>query len=351
VGAVAVAGACLAACSAAPAPRSGPVQGPGTSTTASHSGGRAPTSSTSTSAATGTGREGIPAFSHLFVVVMENEERQGALATPQVATLARRYASAGDWYAVAHPSLPNYLAMVSGSTWGVTSDCSACDQPGPDLGAQLSAAGITWGAYMEGLPRPCFLGAQSADGSYADKHDPFVYFTDVRSRPAVCSHVQPYASLRGLLSPGTDAARVPRFVWVTPDLCDDGHNCGPSVSGPWLAAFVASVTASPAWADGGALVVTWDEGADADDRGIDPATGKVQGTGGGGNVLTLVIAPGVPAGRSVGVPYDHYSLLRTVEDAFGLPLLGAAASPGTTPLSAFWAGPATTAGGGAASHP
>jgi acid phosphatase len=281
-----------------------------------------------------TGREGIPAFAHLFVVVMENEERQGALSAPTIAALAHRYAEATDWYAVAHPSLPNYLAMVSGSTWGVTSDCTGCDQPGPDLGAQLSAAGISWGAYMEDLPSPCFLGPQSANGLYAEKHDPFAYFADVRSVPAVCAHIQPLGALTSLLAPGAPAAAVPRLVWVTPNLCDDGHNCSVETSGTWLQSFVATVTASPAWADGGALVVTWDEGSD--NAGIDPATGAVTSDAGGGNVLTLVIAPTLRPGLQVSTPLDHYSLLRTVEDAFDLPLLGAAADASTAPMSSFW---------------
>jgi phospholipase C len=324
---------------------SGPGAGRPTGTTPSTAPGASTTvtapPSTSGSAPTGSGREAVPAFSHLFVVVMENEERPSVLAVPTIAALAKRYASADAWYAVSHPSLPNYLAMVSGSTWGVTSDCTTCDQTGPDLGAQLSAAGITWGAYMENMPGPCFTGPQSPDGLYAEKHDPFVYFAGVRDVAGVCAHVQPLTSLTPLLSSTAAARDVPRFVWVTPNLCDDGHNCSAATSGTWLAGFVATVTASPAWTDGGALVVTWDEGAT--DDGIDPATGTLSSTGGGGNVLTLVIAPHVPAGLVVHTRFDHYSLLRTIEDAFGLPLLGAAADGSTAPMSAFWSG---AAGGG-----
>jgi phosphatidylinositol-3-phosphatase len=127
---------------------------------------------------------------------------------------------------------------------------------------------------------------------------------------------------------------VPRFVWVTPNLCHSGHDCGPAAGGAWLSGFVASVTASPAWRNGGALVVTWDEGTD--NRGLDPATGTLVGDGGGGNVLTLVIAPGISAGLKVTAPLDHYSLLRSIEDAFGLPLLREAGAPGTSPMAAFW---------------
>ena len=275
----------------------------------------------------------MPAVSHLFVVVMENLGAPGALAVPQIAVLAHRYQWTTSWYASAHPSLPNYLALVSGSTWGVTSDCTSCIQSGPNLATQLDAAHVSWGAYFGAMPSPCFLGPQSPDGGYAQKHDPFAYFTDVRSDPARCGHLQPLPALAPLLAGPAEA--VPRLVWVTPDMCDSGHDCGAATAGAWLARFVDQVTASAAWRGGGLLVVTWDEGDT--DAGLDPSTGTVRPSGGGGPVLTVVATPAGPAGRSLPGPYDHYSLLRTVEDAFGLPLLGAAAAPGVHALGAFFA--------------
>ncbi|MHB8330364.1 MAG: alkaline phosphatase family protein [Acidimicrobiales bacterium] len=278
------------------------------------------------------GSEGVPAFSHVFVVVMENLGYRAALAVPSIAALALRAEYSTSWYAVGHPSLPNYLALVSGSTWGVQSDCTSCDQRGANLASQLSAAGISWGAYFEGMPGPCFLGTQSPDGSYAEKHDPFAYFADVRSTPALCSHLQPLSDLLPLL--GGPPSSVPRFVWVTPDMCHSGHDCGPSTAGAWLTGFVGRVTASGAWRQGGALFVTWDEGDD--NAGLDAATGTTGSGGGGGTVLTLVMTPGAPPGRPLRGPYDHYSLLRTVEDAFGLDRLGEAAAPGVSALGAFF---------------
>ena len=198
---------------------------------------------------------------------------------------------------------------------------------------QLSAAGISWGAYFEGMPSTCFLGPQSPDGSYAQKHDPFAYFEDIRSNTALCDHLQPLSALTPLLS--GPASAVPRFVWVTPNLCDDGHDCSASVAGTWLSSFVAQVTASSAWRDDGLLVVTWDEGET--DAGFDPSTGAPTSSG-GGQVLTLVVTPDGPAGRSLPGPYDHYSLLRTVEDGLGLPHLGEAAAAAVSPMSAFFAG-------------
>lgn len=301
----------------------------GTSTTQGHPG----TSSQPTGASGGS--EGVPSFAHVFVVVMENLGAQDASSTPAFASLAHQYQSTTHWYGVSHPSLPNYLALVSGSTWGVDSDCTDCNQSGPNLGAELQGAGITWDAYFEGMPSSCFLGPQSPDGSYAKKHDPFAYFADIRGDPALCDHLQPLSSLMPLLSGPSSA--VPRFVWVTPNLCHDGHDCSATDAGAWLSGFVSQVTASSAYKDNGMLVVTWDESETGDDSGLDTTSGTVTSSGGGGQVLTLVMVPGTPAGRVLPGPYDHYSLLRTIEDSFGLPRLGHAGDPGVHPLTAFFA--------------
>lgn len=263
------------------------------------------------------GRAGVPRFAHVFEVVMENLGYSMALGTAGFSALARHFASATDYWAVAHPSLPNYLALTSGGTWGITSDCTSCYVSRANLGSQLSAAHISWGAYLEGLPSTCYLGPY-AGGGYAGKHDPWRYYDNIRASRALCSHLRPYPRLAPLLSgPG---AKVPAFVWITPNICNDGHDCPPSVAATWLQGLVASVTASVAWRDHGVLFVTWDESESGGARG--------------GQVLTLVISPDVAAGRRVGTYYTCYSLLATIEDAFGLPLLGHAAS--ATPMAALF---------------
>jgi len=276
-------------------------------------------SETSVTTTTEPGRAGVPAFSHIFVVLMENLGYAPALATPGFASLTSRYASASDYYAIGHPSLPNYLAITSGGTWGVQSDCITCYVNEPNLGAQLSAAGISWGGYFEGVPTPCYLAPYSS-ADYAGKHNPFRYYDDIRSSPALCAHLLPFGRLHPLLA--GPASGVPRFVWVTPNLCDDGHDCAPSVAASWLDRFVDSVVASAAWKAGGVLFVTWDE--------------SESGGPAGGQVLTLVISPGLRRGLRVATGYTHYSLLATIEDAFRLPLIGAARS--ATPMSAFFEG-------------
>lgn len=251
--------------------------------------------------------------------MMENLGYAPAMATPGLASLSRRYATATNYWAVAHPSLPNYIALTSGGTWGITSDCTSCYVARSNLGEQLSAAHVSWGAYLEGVPSSCFLGPYFPAGDYAGKHNPFRYYADVRSSRSLCAHLRPLTDLRRALS-ARDAA-VPRFVWVTPDLCHDGHDCAPSVASTWLESFVGSVVRSTAWRSGGVMFVTWDE--------------SESGGPMGGRVLSLVIAPEVARGRAVSTYYTHYSLLATVEDAFGLPLLGQARR--ARPMSAFFA--------------
>ena len=264
----------------------------------------------------------MPTLDHVVVVVMENLGYRAALSEPGFAALAAQGARLDGYDAVAHPSLPNYLALDTGSTHGIASDCTTCYVGGPDLAQQLAAAGIAWDGYFEAMPSPCYLGGSV--GRYAAKHNPFRYVTGVRSDRAVCDRLRPFSDIDAPLTgpPGS----LPRFVWVTPDICHDGHDCGPAIAGAWLAGFVQRVTASPSWDARSALFVTWDEAEGGDTAG------------GGGHVLSFVISPSVPAGRRVTTALGHYSLLRTVEEALGLPAIGHAADPGRTDLGAVWSG-------------
>lgn len=260
----------------------------------------------------------MPRFSHVFVVMMENLGYVPAMATSGFASLAHRYARATNYWAIRHPSLPNYLALTSGNTWGVTSDCTTCYVSADNLGAQLSAAHLSWGAYLEDVPSACYLAPYAVSPLYAGKHNPFRYYDDIRSNKTLCSHLQPYGRLeQALRSPKSS---IPRFVWVTPNLCDDGHNCPPAEAAAWLDGFVSLVVHSSAWQKRGVLFVTWDE--------------SESGGAMGGKVLTLVISPLVRKGLAVGTYYTHYSMLATIEDAYDLPLLENARH--ARPLAAFF---------------
>jgi hypothetical protein len=177
---------------------------------------------------------------------------------------------------------------------------------------------------MEGLPRPCFRGAVA--GRYAKKHDPFVYYDDVVSNPARCSRVVPLANLRADL----DNGGLPAFTWITPDLCHDMHDCGVAAGDRFLARLVPRLL--QAIGPNGVLFITWDEGEPDSARGCcDKAVG--------GRVATIVAGPLARRGAAVGVPYDHYSLLRTIEDAWQLPELRNAGCACTRPLTALFATP------------
>jgi hypothetical protein len=252
------------------------------------------------------------ARSHVIVIVMENasyEEVIGAPSAPYVTALARRYGVANASYALAHPSLPNYLALTSGSTHGIGSDCTSCRVAGENIVDQLEDAGISWRAYMEGLPGPCFTGAQA--GGYAKKHDPFLYYDDVAGNPRRCAHVVGFGALASDLRAGD----LPTYAWITPNLCDDGHDCGVAAGDRFLARTVPALLHE--LGPHGFLVLTWDEGQ-SDARCCDGARG--------GRIATVVAGPDVRPGSVMQSPIDDYGVLATIEQALGLKPLGGAAA-------------------------
>jgi len=252
--------------------------------------------------------------SHVVVVVMENKEAPeviGSSAAPYETALAHSYGYASASFAVTHPSLPNYLALTSGSTAGITSDCTSCQVGGRNLVDQLEAAHVSWRAYLEDYPGHCFTGAGS--GGYARKHDPFVYYDDVIGSPARCAHLVGFGALASYLRGG----HLPTFAWITPNLCDDTHDCGVGVGDAFLARTVPALLRELGPA--GFLVITWDEGtSDA---------GCCGGAAAGGHIATIVAGPGARRGVGDPQPVDHFGVLATIEDALGLPRLGAAADP------------------------
>jgi hypothetical protein len=261
---------------------------------------------------------GSPA--HIAVILMENEEYGdiiGSPSTPYINRLARRYALAREMFAIGHPSLPNYLALTGGSTFGISSDCTDCSVSAKaSLADELTSAHTSWKAYMEGLPHPCFRGAGA--GEYAKKHDPFIYYTRVASQPAECAHVVPMSQLGSDERGGT----LPRFIWITPNLCHDMHDCSPAAGDRFLSRLVPPLLNRIG--RGGLLFLTWDEGTS--DEGCCRLAS-------GGHIVTIVAGPGARAGARMNAPSDHYSTLQTIEDLLGLPRLRGAACPCTPSLA------------------
>jgi phospholipase C len=224
---------------------------------------------------------------------MENKSPSQALSGQYTASLAERYALLTNYRGITHPSLPNYLALTSGSTWGIT-DGGYHPLPSRGIGDQPTAAGISWRAYMEGLSGDCVMD----QGNYVVRHNPFAYYG------GWCpANVVSFDRLQSDLT-----ANTPQFVWISPDMCHDTHDCPVQSGDAWLASTVPQILSSTAWKQNGVLFIVWDEADDLQSN----------------EVAALVIAPVMKA-HSSAVPYDHYSLLATVEDLLGVSRLGNAA--------------------------
>jgi phosphatidylinositol-3-phosphatase len=236
---------------------------------------------------------------HVFVIVMENHSFDEAMGGVFTASLAARYGVAENYHAVSHPSVPNYLALTSGSTWDIHDDGYRV-LPNSDIGSQLARAGVSWRAYMEGLVS---AGCLTSPLPYDPGHNPFAFYGG--QCPA---NVVPLTALSADLGGST-----PRLSWITPDRCHDTHDCSVSVGDEWLRQHVKQIQASQAFNSNGVLFITWDE----DDGSAD------------NRVLTLVVEPGMRH-RTSQMAYTHYSLLATMEDLLGVGRLGNAAS--ATPM-------------------
>jgi phosphatidylinositol-3-phosphatase len=232
---------------------------------------------------------------HVFLIVMENKGYDQALGGDYTASLGSQYAVATNYHAVAHPSLPNYLALTSGSTWGITDDEYHALSSGEDVGSELTSAGIPWRAYMEDMPDGCF----DSPPPYSLHHNPFAYYGG-RCPPNVAPLSQSDADLSG---------ETPNFVWITPNNCHNEHSCSVSVGDRWLAEVVPKITGSEAWKKDGVLFIVWDE---EDDR-----KSTIN------RVPLIVVAPNLKEHRTDAY-YDHYSLLATIQDRLGVKRLGEA---------------------------
>ncbi|MDN3936969.1 alkaline phosphatase family protein [Arthrobacter sp. YD4] len=309
-------------------------------------------------------RTGTPG--HIFVINLENKgfDRvwgNGSPAPYLSGTLRAQGVLLDSYYGVSHNSLPNYLAQISGQPPNSSTehDChtytpfsgTGLDSQGqllgdgclfpaevPTLAGQLDAAHKTWRGYMEDMATPCEHPqpdavdthvAATAGDQYATRHNPFVYFRSITDGSGCGRNVVNYSALAHDLS---SAATTPNLSYITPNLCHDGHD-SPCVDGTagglgtadeWLKSQVPAILASPAYQQDGMLVITFDE---ADGGAVGPSSGVTGGTA-GGKVGALVLSPFTVPGGSSDRAYNHYSLLASMEDIFGLPRLAGAAQPG-----------------------
>jgi hypothetical protein len=308
-GLVALAAGCTGGVPGRPA-TTAPATAPSAPASLSTQGGSGPSTATTTTSGDVPSRTGgttaatIPAGpGKLLVVVMENHSLDQMRAQmPYTEALARRYGYATAWSALRHPSLPNYLAIASGSTHGVADDAPPAQHAltGATVFGRALAAGSTAAVYAEGMRRPCQAGS---DGRYAVKHNPWAYFA--AERAACDQHDLPLDALPAAISGGT----LPAAGMVVPDLCHDAHDCGLGVADDWFRTWMTRIEAGPDWRSGRLVVVLT---ADEDDRSS------------GNRVLTVVAHPSLHH-VVVTAPLDHYSLTRLYAEVTRTAPLGSAA--------------------------
>ncbi len=242
----------------------------------------------------------IPHFSHVFLIMMENHSYSDIMNNPHAAytnTLAHEYGLASNYYSVAHPSLPNYLAITGGQTFGVTTDCTNCFIHGPSIFQQIEQKKETWKAYMEDMTENCEL---SDTNNYVIRHNPAAYYLPIRQS---CNENDvPYSMLHTDLQKNT----VPTFVWITPNNQHNMHSGTIQQGDDWLKNEVPMILKSSAFKDNGVLFIVWDENDNEFENN---------------HVPLLVISP---LGKEHFVSkqqYSHYSLLKTIELGLNLPQL------------------------------
>lgn len=318
----------------------------------------------------------VPRFNHIFVIIEENKSSTiiGGPDAQELTTLSKTYGLASNFYAETHPSEPNYVAIVGGGTFGILDDDAYYCQHGdkraycklawmpfyanhtidaPNIGSQLQAAGLSWKSYNESLPEPGSLAVLAPDPKdphgplvYASKHVGFLNFVDVQNSPKRAQEIVDFSQLTADLGSG----KIPNLSVIVPNLCNDMHGVGENSPPDCQDANVSDlirrgdthakklvdeITASKTWnsSDRDAIVITFDEDDHHGKEGCCGIDRSDPANSGGGRVPTIVIANHGPRGLVDPTPYSHYSLLRTIEDAFGITThLRQANSPDVVPM-------------------
>jgi hypothetical protein len=285
-------------------------------------------------------RPSFPHYDHIFLIVEENHgfsQIIGNPAAPNLNRLADEFGLATASFSVADPSAPNYVAMLGGSTFGIADNDAYYlhTVDGPSLMSQLEAARLTWKGYLQSMPYPGFKGicypnrcngVPDFDTLYNSKHNGIPYFKSIQTNPAEMAKMGPLTALSRDLATND----VPTFGYLVPDECNDMHGAPPycvdsgdpgseadnalvGMADKLAGKVVDQIMHAAFWPRGNnAIVITFDEGADGDTSGC---CGTVPGNG---RVTTIVITSHGPRGLKDPTPYNHYSLLQSLQRAFGL---------------------------------
>jgi phosphatidylinositol-3-phosphatase len=298
-------------------------------------------------------------LSHVYVIMMENTDYEDVIGNttdaPYINQLANTYSFGANYYGVTHPSEPNYVAFAAGDFFGLHADDQSKRFPATNIVDQLESKGLTWATYQQGLPAVGSTVDQApatGSGLYVRKHNPFALFTDVLASPTRVQNFKPIESLATDLNSGN----APNFAFIAPDQCHDMHGVSPPSSVnygmPWcgyppnftlnhaliqagdayVKQLVTTIMSSKGWTTDSAIVLTWDEnessGLTTPNRGYASSTGCCASPiGEGGGRVPLVVITNTASHTVSLQPYNHYSLLRTIEDNFGLSCLANACDP------------------------
>ncbi len=273
-------------------------------------------------------------FDHIYLIVLENHDFEDAFTeqnTPFLSALAREQGFARQYFGVSHPSLPNYLAMIGGDTFGVDKDYASCfasdlkpgqscrHVEGASLVDQFEAAGLDYALYSQSAPAAGALVQAFPDGEkafYAQKHNPLVYFDRVAKSPARLAKLKPFDAFAADLS-----GKAANFVFIVPDQCHDGHGlrvfCQDEAQlqrdyDAFVRDAVTTIRNSPNWTENSVIVVTFDEGE------FQHKTPQAAATE---NRIAAVVVTKCGGPATSDARFDHYALLATIEDGFGLPRL------------------------------
>jgi hypothetical protein len=297
----------------------------------------------------------------VFVIMLENHSQPSVVGDPNapfITGLAHRYARAAGYLGVTHPSQPNYVALFSGSNWWLNSDSPTNRYDHTNLVDQLEAHHKTWVAYMESMPAPGYLGSffPPSTGVYVNRHNPFILFEDIRTSLRRRRQIKPYSRFAADMRHGS----VPNLVWISPNLCHDMHGthgppCPYGYNNPADAALkrngdafvkqaVKTIVASPAWKKPSVIFILSDESTET---GLNPVAGGYQsaaaccdspvlpagspwpawtgGPLGGGSAVAVIVANRGKRHFATQTPYNHYSVLATIEQNWNLGYLAYAA--------------------------